>query len=253
MILREERSEDRVLELTLNRPEKLNALNVPILEALRAAQAKALEDPEVRAIVLRGAGPTFCAGADLEHIEAMHADRATSRTYLNLLREVIVGFERMPQPVIGALHGHVLAGGLELALGCDILIAARSCRIGDQHMRRGFIPGGGNTQRIPRLVGPLRAMDLLLTGRWLDATEACQIGLVSRVADDGEEVTLAREIAVELAAKSPQAVREVKRLTRLATEAPLADGLQAEIESVMAYYPSPDFTAALRTFFDRAR
>jgi enoyl-CoA hydratase/carnithine racemase len=120
-------------------------------------------------------------------------------------------------------------------------------------MRRGFIPGGGNTQRIPRLVGPLRAMDLLLTGRWLDATEACQIGLVSRVADDGEEVALAREIAAEVAAKSPQAVREVKRLTRLATEAPLAEGLQAEIESVMAYYPSPDFTAALRTFFDRAR
>jgi enoyl-CoA hydratase len=253
MILEETRGDDRVLELVLNRPEKLNSLNVPLLEALREAQAKVLEDATVGAIVLRGAGPTFCAGADLEHIEAMHTDRATSRSYLNLLREVIVGFERLPQPVIGALHGHVLAGGLELAMACDILIAARSCRIGDQHMRRGFIPGGGNTQRIPRLVGQMRGMDLLLTGRWLEADEACAMGLISRVADDVEALPLARSIGAELAAKSAHALREVKRLTKLSAEAPLAEGLQAEIESVMAFYPEDDFTAALRTFFERER
>lgn len=245
--------QDHVLQLTLDRPEKLNALNPPLLEALLDAQAGAQENPDVRVLVLHGAGATFCAGADLAHIGQMHADRAASRAYLNLLRDVIVGFERLSQPVIGALHGHVLAGGLELALGCDILIAAKSARIGDQHMRRGFIPGGGNTQRVPRLVGLYRGIDLLLTGRWLSGEEACAYGLVSRTANNGEELDDALALARELAAKSPRAVAEVKRLARLSADVPLGEGLQAEIEAVMDYYPDPEFKAALATFTERPR
>ena len=253
MSLVEERLEDHVLQLTMNRPEKLNALNPPLLEALREAQAGALENPDVRVLVLHGAGSTFCAGADLAHIEHMHTDRSISRAYLNLLREVIIGFERLPQPVIGALHGHVLAGGLELAVACDILIAAKSARIGDQHMRRGFIPGGGNTQRIPRLVGLYRGIDLLLTGRWLSGEEAASIGLVSRGAEDGEELDDALALAAELAAKSPHAVAETKRLARLSADVPLSEGLQAEIEACMDYYPHAAFKDALATFTERPR
>lgn len=253
MNLLERTLSDGVLELALDRAEKLNALSPELLSELRRAQSEATEDPDVHVIVLYGKGPTFCAGADLLHIEAMHTDRAKSRAYLDLLREVIVGFERLPQPVIGALHGHVLAGGLELALGCDVLIASRDSRIGDQHMRRGFIPGGGNTQRIPHLVGLYRGMDLVLTGRWLSADEACAFGLISRVADEGEALTDARKLAAEIAAKSPRAVREVKRLVRHAMAVPLAEGLQTEIEAVMDYYPDPDFREALATFTERPR
>ena len=248
----EELGEDGVLRLRLNRPDKLNALDPELLDALIDAQRSVAEKDEVRVVLLSGEGRSFCAGADLHHTLSIHPDRNLLRDILSRLRDAVTGFERINQPVIGALHGHVLAGGLELAMGCDILLAARSAQIGDQHIRRNLIPGGGNTQRIPRHLGKARALDLLLTGRWLSAQEACDCGLVSRVCDDeileGEAEALARE----LAESSPQALREIKRLTHLAYSTPLADGLELEIDASVRYFTSDELTESLNEFKARS-
>jgi enoyl-CoA hydratase/carnithine racemase len=240
-----------VTRLTLNRPDKLNALNPTLLRDLIEAQQQIRDRSDVRVVLLRGAGRVFCAGADLEYITSIYTDPVASRENLHLLRDAIVGLEQLPVPVIAAVHGVALAGGLELLLGCDLIVAAESARIGDQHMNFGFIPGGGSTQRLPRWIGPARARDLLFTGRWVTAREGWELGLVSRVVPD---VTLAEEteaLAADLATRHPMAMAATKALSRRASDAGSAEGLQAEIEEVLAYYRTPEFAAALRQFAQR--
>lgn len=244
---------DGVCEVTLTRPEKLNAISLEMTQGLLDVQRRVREDRDVKAVLVWGEGESFCAGADLEHIARVYRDLPEARTYLNTLRDVIVGFERLPQPVIGAVHGHVLAGGVELMMGFDLVVADAAARIGDQHMRRGFIPGGGNTQRFPTRMGKMQALDLLLTGRWVSADEAERLGLVSRVAPVGESLAVARQVAAELAAKPREALIQVKRLTHLAYSVPLADGLEVEIEEVMRFYSDPGFVEALESFIGRTR
>lgn len=253
MSVLESRVEAGVCHVTLTRPGKLNALNQELVDSLIALQIQIRDDQDVKVVLVTAQGPSFCAGADLEHIGRVYQDPTAARLFLNTLRDVIVGFERLPQPVVAAVQGHILAGGLELMMGFDIVVAAESSRIGDQHMRRGFIPGGGNTQRLPQRLGKLRALDLLLTGRWLSASEAAQIGLVSRVAPDVSFVEEASSIAEKLATKSREALAQVKRLTHLATGVPLADGLELEIEVVMDFYDHPGFLEALESFTERVR
>lgn len=243
-----ELTDDGVLRLRLNRPAKLNALDPGLLDELIDAQRSVAEKDEVRVVVLSGEGRSFCAGADLHHTLAIHPDRNLLRETLSRLRDAVTGFERIDQPVIAALHGHVLAGGLELAMGCDILVAARSAQIGDQHIRRNLIPGGGNTQRIPRHLGKARALDLLMTGRWLSAPEALDAGLISRVCDDEALGAEVEALAGELAESSPRAMREIKRLTHLAYSTPLADGLELEIDATVRYFTSDELTESLEEF-----
>ncbi len=247
-----ERSEG-VCRIQLSRPEKLNALNREMVDALLEVQQSLIEDPEIHVVVLSGQGRGFSAGADLTYISQIYRDPIVARAFLNSLRDVIVNFERLEQPVIGAVHGFVLAGGLELMMGCDIVVAARSTRIGDQHMQRGFIPGGGNTQRIPWRISRVQALDLLLTGRWLTANDALSMGLISRVVDDHDLGTETERIALQLASTSYSALKEVKRLTHLAHATPIAEGLELEIDAVMRYYRDPAFVDALATFTERPR
>jgi enoyl-CoA hydratase/carnithine racemase len=145
----------------------------------------------------------------------------------------------------------VLAGGLELMLACDLVVAEESTRIGDQHMNWGFIAGGGSTQRLPRRIGPARALDLLYTGRWASAREAWDMGLVSRVVDDGTVTDAAADLAADLATRSPDALARTKALVRHAQELPLEQGLDLEIETVMSYYAQPEFAAAMEAFKTR--
>jgi enoyl-CoA hydratase/carnithine racemase len=246
-VLLVERGEDGICRLRLNRPDKLNALDSELLHELRAAQRELVDDPGVRAVLLSGEGRSFCAGADLTFFAGIYHDKHQARTALWLLRDVIVGFEQLPQPVICAVHGHVLAGGLELALGCDIVVAAQSARLGDQHIRRDLVPGGGATQRIPQRVGRAQAVDLLLTGRWVSADEAWAMGLVSRVVDDDALAHETEEIAREVSQASPTAVAEIKRLVGRAFGAP-ADGLELEIDAVMRQFESPEFLRSMEEF-----
>jgi enoyl-CoA hydratase len=240
-----------IVRVVLNRPDKFNALNPDVLRSLLAVQAEVRTRPSVRVVLLSGAGRAFCAGADLEYIRSIYTDAGTSRKYLYLLRDAIVGFEQLTVPVVAAVHGVVLAGGLELMLGCDLVIAAESTRIGDQHMNHGFIPGGGSTQRLPRLIGKARASDLLMTGRWMDAPEALRIGLVSRLAPDPELGAAAEKLAGELAAMNPFSMSRTKELIRRSADSELSQGLDLEIENVLGYYHAPEFAASLEAFGNR--
>lgn len=243
--------EDRVLTVTLNRPEKLNAIDLRVVEALIDIEQRLAARDDVHVIVLRGAGRVFSAGADLHHIDSIYRDPTKTRRYLGALRDACVGLEHLRQPVVAAVHGMVLAGGLELMLACDLVVAEESTRLGDQHMNWGFIAGGGSTQRLPRWIGPARARDLLYTGRWLSAREAWDLGLVSRVVEDGSLGAATAELAEDLAKRSPHAMARTKALVRHSQELPLEQGLDLEIETVMSYYAHPAFEAAMTGFKTR--
>lgn len=235
--------------ITLDRPERLNAVDTAMLREIRAEQLRLMDDPDApHVVVFSGAGRAFCAGADVGHISSIARDYPAYRAFLHALREVVVGFEQLPQPVIASVHGVALAGGFELMLGCDIIIAARSAMIGDQHAQRGFVPGGGSSQRVPRWLARPHARDLLLSGRWLSGDEACAMGLVSRVADDEELDAVVAGLAAELASRNWSAMRRMKELARLAEELPLADGLDVEIRSCLEHGREGEVFAGLEGF-----
>lgn len=244
-----------VADLRLDRPDQLNAFDTVMLLELREIQLELADlAGDVCVVVLSGRGDAFCAGADIGHINQIYRDTPRIRRFLHALRDAIVGFERLPQPVIAGVHGVVLAGGIELMLGCDVVVAARSTRIADHHMQRGFIPGGGSTQRLPRRLPRPVARDLLLSGRWLRAQEAFDVGLVSRVVDDDELRGHVADLAATMASRSWRALSEVKRLASLAEALPLAEGLEEEIRTIMDYYADPRFREGLDDFLgDRER
>lgn len=242
-----------VATVTLNRPDKLNALDLRVVTALVEVQDDLAARRDVHVVVLRGAGRVFSAGADLHHVDSVYNDPQASRHYLTTLRDACLGLEHLRQPVVAAVHGLVLAGGLEVMLACDLVVAEASTRISDQHMNWGFIAGGGSTQRLPRWIGPARARDLLYTGRWVTAQEAWDLGLVSRVVDDGQLEEAVTELADDLAGRSPDALARTKALVRHSQEVPLEQGLDLEIETVMSYYAQPEFTVAIEGFKSRTR
>ena len=169
-----------VATLTLNRPDALNALSPRMVEELTLAVNEVEKQGGVKALVIRGEGRAFCAGADLDYLERAFEDYPLLNSYLTDLNAFFFRLEELPLPVIGLVHGFALAGGLELLLACDMVIAAEDARIGDQHANYGLMPGGGSTQRLPRKLGSQKAMELLLTGRWLSGKEAEGWGLVLR-------------------------------------------------------------------------
>ena len=240
-----------ILRVRLNRAEKLNALNLELLNELLVVQREAVHHNEVRVMLLTGAGRAFCAGADLEYINEIYRDPVASRTFLNTLRDAVLGLERLDIPVIAAVHGVVLAGGLELMLGCDLVVAAESTSVADQHINFGFVPGGGSTQRLHRWIGPARARDLLFTGRWLTAQEAWEMGLISRVLPDAELESGSNDLAVDLSRRVPQAMARIKSLARHAISHALEESLELEIETVLSYYNAPEFAECLQAFRSR--
>ena len=200
--------------LTLNRPDKLNALTPGSFVALRAHLDALAADDSVGCVVLRGAGRSFCAGHDLESIAT--GERAPSRHFEP---ETVDALERLPQPTIARLHGHCFTGGLELALACDLLIAAESTKLGDTHGQWGLVPVWGMSVRLPERVGRSTAKELMFTSRRIDGREAAAIGLVDRcVPDDGLDGAV-DELAREILANSRGTNRIVKRL--IATQSDL--------------------------------
>jgi enoyl-CoA hydratase/carnithine racemase len=198
---------DGLCTLTLNRPDKLNALTPNSFVALRAHLDAIATDDSVRCVVLQGAGRSFCAGHDLESIAA--GGRAPSRHFEP---ETVDALEQLPQPTIARLHGHCFTGGLELALACDLLIAAASTKLGDTHGQWGLVPIWGMSIRLPERVGRSTAKQLMFTSRRIDGTTAAEIGLVDvAVPDDELDDTVAR-LAAEILANSPGTNRRVKRL-----------------------------------------
>jgi enoyl-CoA hydratase len=235
--------------LTLNRPDKRNALNAPLRAALMDALAAAASDANIRAIVLTGAGDkAFVAGADISEFEGRTAvDQYRVMSGPNIYDAV----ERSPRPVIAAINGFCLGGGMELALACDIRIASTSSRFGQPEVNLGIIPGGGGTQRLPRIVGLGAALRLVLTGDLIDATEALRIGLVEEVVDAQQLLPRAVAIAEMIASRSPVAVSAAREATRAALSMPLADGLKLERALFQLCFSSEDKVEGVRAFMEK--
>ena len=233
--------QDHVVTITLNRPEVLNAQNNPMREELVATFAALKGDEDARAIVVTGAGErAFSAGADIkEFLEPPVPTRfREQRKRLDYRAEM----DRCPQPIIAAIRGFALGGGLELALACDIRVAAEDAQLGLTEINLAIIPGGGGTQRLPRLVGRGKALEMILTGARVPAAEALRIGLVERVVPVAELMPAALALARSMADKAPVALRYAKEAVIGGLALPLADGLRLE----------NDLATLLRTTEDRA-
>jgi E-phenylitaconyl-CoA hydratase len=219
---------DRVAKITINRPEALNALDPETLAGLNDAFQKANVDPDVRAVIVTGAGQTaFCTGSDLKKTMPPKESFA-ELTFGRLQRYYPFAGVDIDKPTICAVNGYALAGGMELALACDIRIASANAQFGQSEVRVGSIPAAGGTQRLPRAVGPSDAMLMMLTGDRIDANEALRIGLVSRVVPQDQLLATASGLATRIAENAPLAVRAIKRLVRDGYGLPLTAAIQSE-------------------------
>lgn len=239
----------RVAHLELVNPP-LNLITRELLEELDEALATLAAAPagDVRAVVVTGRGErSFSAGSHVGEFEAQRGSAGRQRHELE--QGVARGLADLPMPTIAAIEGNALGGGLELALCCDIRIASSRARLGLPEVRLAVTPGSGGTQRLPRVVGPARAKELILTGRVISAAEATRIGLVSEVVPVGEARTRADEVADEIAARGPLAVREAKRLINAAWDLDPDAGLAAEIDASERIFASEDMLEGANAFF----
>ena len=230
----------------------LNLVTRGLLEALADALATLAAAPpgEIRAVVLSGRGDrAFCAGSDVRDFEVQRGPGGRERLALD--EAVGRQLAALPMPTIAAIEGNALGGGLELALCCDLRIASTRARLGLPEVRLAVTPGGGGTQRLPRTVGSARAKELVLTGRILDAEEACRIGLVNEVVPAGEARQRADAIAAEIALRGPLAVREAKRLIDLAGEVDLETGLAAELDASERIFATDDLLEGATAFLEK--
>lgn len=214
--------------LTLNRPEKLNSIDPPMRTALKRAWAALSTDRDIRVAVITGAGTkSFCTGSDLT--AAPKPDRAFAADLFGAdgADHLLAGLTT-EVPLIAAVNGYAIGGGMEIALACDIRLAAENAQFGLSEVTVGSIPGAGGTQRLPRLVGQSLAMQLLLTGDRIGADVALRAGLVSEVLPGAELLPRARELAARIAANAPLSVRAIKRLVQLGLDAPLGTAMQLE-------------------------
>ena len=235
--------------LTLVNPP-LNLVTRELLLELGAAldTLEAAAPGDVRAVVVSGEGDrAFSAGSHVGEFESQRGPNGRERHALE--SGMADRLARLPMPTIAAIEGNALGGGLELALCCDIRVAAATARLGLPEVRLAVTPGAGGTQRLPRVVGAARAKELILTGRVLTAEEAERIGLVTRVVPTGQALAAADEIAAEIAARGPVAVREAKRLIDLSTDADLATGLAAELDASDRVFATDDVGEGAEAFF----
>jgi len=244
---------DGIARITLDRPAQLNAISPELLEDLDRACALVEGDASVRAVTLTAAGRAFCAGADLRAVRELSPDAARWSAFMGLWHRVFDRIEALPVPVIAGVHGLALAGGLELVLVADLVVADEAARLGDQHANFGLVAGGGGSQRLPRLIGARRAKELMLLGGWLTAAEALAWGLVNRVAPAGRVTAVVEEIAAALAAGSASANRTVKALVNRAFDAELGEGLALERRLVALHMRSADAAEGLRAFAEKRK
>jgi enoyl-CoA hydratase len=241
---------DAVVTVRLDRPNQLNALDAATLRDLARALRDVRRDPSVRALVITGAGDkAFSAGADIAAMAAMTA--VEGHAFSRLGHDVLARLEALPIPVVAAVNGVALGGGLELALACDLIVASERARLGQPEINLGLIPGFGGTQRLVWRVGVGRARDLVYLGRQLSAAEAAGIGLVDRVVPAERLAADAAALAAELAGKAPVALAQAKRAVAAATEAALTTGLHFESEAFGVAFASEDRIEGLRAFLER--
>ncbi|MAG95587.1 MAG: enoyl-CoA hydratase/isomerase family protein [Alphaproteobacteria bacterium] len=235
----------------LNRPDKFNCVSTGIVSGLIGALERFEADPAIRVMLIRANGKQFCTGADLDEVTAARQSEGDFQAFLSRGHAMLRRLEASRMPVVAAVHGLALAGGLELMMSCDVVLAAKSARFGDQHVQYGLLPGWGGTQRLPRLVGLRRAMELMYSGRWLDAEEARDWGLVNEIAEDAALVETAMEFCRTLASRNPEGLGWMKRLARDGLEGSLDAGLTLEEENAAKAQLTENTSEGLAAFKER--
>lgn len=263
--------EDGVADVRLNRPEKMNALDAAMFRALVDTADELAADPGLRCVVLSGEGRSFCAGLDFGSFQGMAGSSDTGDgagggeggrsggigdivaadpgRITHLGQQAVYGWSSLPVPVIAAVNGHALGGGIQLALGADIRIVAPEAKMSVLEIRWGLIPDMTGTQTLIRLVGLDVAKELTFTGRMVTGEEAVALGLCTRLADDPRAEALA--LAAEIAAKSPDAIRAAKRLFNQASQVSLAEGFAAERQEIGQLIGSPNQVEQVKAFFEK--
>jgi enoyl-CoA hydratase len=243
-VLELERAEG-IATLILNRPEALNALSRELRRALVRACGELTSDPAVGVVILTGAGRAFCAGLDLKELGG---ERGGAADATGGDEDVIRALGALPQPIIGAINGFAVTGGFELALACDVLVAAREARFADTHARVGILPGWGLSQKLPRWIGIARAKELSLTGNYLSAEQAERFGLVSRVVERDALLETCRALARDMLSCDPATLRGVKQVIDRGYATTLGEGLRLEVDASRAHMRAvrPEQIAARR-------
>ena len=238
--------------IRLNRPKAMNAVNGQMVEEIGLALDEAENEPALRGLVLTGEGKEFCAGADLKFVlSELESGRPLREGFLGNVCRLLTRLEAFPMPTIAAVNGLALAGGLELLLCCDLIVAVESATIGDAHSNYGMIPGGGATQRLPRRLGNSRAKQLLFLGRSYSARDLQQWGLVNMVVPDGELEQSIESIISTLSEKSPLGLRKMKFLVNRGMESTPREGLELELEAFEEYQGSYDIKEGLQAFKEK--
>jgi enoyl-CoA hydratase/carnithine racemase len=247
-----ERRPDGIIIITINRPERRNALDRITLAIGRKLIRDILYDRAARVLIVTGAGDSaFCAGADLKEREGMTMDEV--RQYIRYIRDTFTEIENLPIPVIAAINGFALGGGLELALACDMRICAPGAKMALNETSLGIIPGGGGTVRLPRLVGKGIAKEMILSARWVEAEEAMRIGLVNAVAPEGRLMESAISMAERIVGNGPIAVTQAKYVINRGLELDLEQALQTESDSYEVCIPTKDRLEALAAFKEKRK
>jgi len=244
---------DSVARLTLNRPKAMNSLNFAMLAALKNQLNDIAANPKIRVVILTGSGPAFCAGADLKEVLKGQHNQPGEPDFLDCANLVFSQLRNFPKPVIAALNGITMAGGLELAMCADIIVASNSATIADAHANFGVYPGAGGAAILPRLIPLNMAMYLLLTGKSLSATEMKNLGLICEVLPDDLLATGALELASHIAKKSPIALSRMKQVARASSDKTREDALLHEQVMLRAHMRSFDFQEGLQSFTEKRK
>jgi len=245
-----ETDESGVAIITINRPEKRNALSRAVLDDIAAALDRVLNDGSIRAAIITGAGEkAFIAGADISEIEATTPLEASALSWRG--QQLFRRMEQSPKPIVAAINGFALGGGLELAMACTVRFAAENAMLGQPEVKLGILPGYGGTQRLPRLVGRGRALDLLLTGDAISAQEAYRIGLVNAVAPQSELLALSRAWLKKVLANGPAAVRLTMEAVDAGANMPLDEGLRFESTAFGLAAATGDRREGMRAFLEK--
>jgi len=239
--------EDRVATIRLDRPP-MNAINSTVQEELRAAAEQVTQDENVRAVIVYGGEKVFAAGADVKEFSGQ--DHAYLMRDAPRIMSAIDSIARIPKPVIAAVTGFALGGGCELALACDFRVAADNAKLGQPEILLGIIPGMGGTQRLPRLVGPAKAKDLILTGRFVGAQEALEIGLVDAVVPADQVYATAQAMAAKFAKGPALAMAAAKAAIDGGLDTDLANGLRLESHLFASVFATADAATGLRSFIE---
>jgi enoyl-CoA hydratase/carnithine racemase len=244
---------DHLAKIILNRPEALNALNADMIQELGQVLSDIENDDNVRVVILSGAGKAFCVGMDLKFVKQIDSLSAQQELFRMTNRTVTNVIENLETPVIAAVNGYVLAGGFELMLVCDLVVASEDAVFGDQHINYGLVGGGGSTQRTPRLIPIRKAKELMFTGDRISAHEAERWGLINRVVPAEDLEKTAADLAAKVAEKSPVAIRMYKNLINRAMETDLTTGLELELMSTIVNSTSEDYQEGMKAFAEKRK